>query len=159
MSARPSAWVVCAAALALGAPAFAREGACPRGQLSLLRRSFETAMASKQRERVLKLYSPDVVFLDEVSRRLQGRAELEGLYATVFAEYDSHLRLTPSTVARRRWATRLVCVEDGRFTEDLRDRSSGVVQHAHGPYRFAYARDADGRWRFVLMDWRPGRSR
>ena len=112
-------------------------------------------MWSKDREQVLALYSPDAVFLDEVSRRLSGRAELESLYATVFAKYDSRLRLTPATVTPRRSRSGIVCVERGRFSEDLRDRGSGTVQHAQGPYRFAYAKGPDGAWRFVLMDWRP----
>jgi len=147
-----------AGALAICGAAVGRDGAerCPIDQLGRLRRSFEAAMRWKDRDQVLRLYGPDAVFFDEVSRRLEGRAQLEGLYATVFARYDSHLRLTPDTIAPRRHGARLVCDERGHFTEALRDRRSGRVQRAQGPYRFAYARETDGAWRFVLMDWRPG---
>jgi len=145
------------AGVAICAPAVARNGAraCPEAQLGQLRRSFESAMWSKRREQVLELYSPDAVFLDEVSRRLSGRAQLDSLYRTVFAKYDSHLRLTPVALAPRSSGKGFVCVERGRFSEDLRDHASGTVQRAQGPYRFAYARSPRGRWRFVLMDWRP----
>ena len=42
--------------------------------------------------------------------------------------------------------------EFGDYTEMLRHRDTGKVDHVQGTYRFAGRMEADGHWRFTRME-------
>lgn len=140
--------LVFAAALA-ASPALA--GGCDSPARTNLDASFVRDMRAKDFA-VLRLYTVDAVFVNPDGARVSGAKSLRRLYRTVFSTYDSDLRLEPKIVSALAQG-RLECVEAGAYTEDLRTRATGQVQHAHGRYRFTSRQGAGGRWRFSRMEW------
>lgn len=140
------------AALVAG-PAFAA-GPCAAPGRARLDAAFARDMRAKDFA-VLRLYAPGAVFVQPDGSKVRGPAELRKLYRTVFATYDSDLALDPkvvTAVAERR----LLCVEEGVYTETLRTRATGEVMHVTGRFRFTSEQGAGGRWRYVRMEWLNG---
>ena len=94
---------------------------------------FVDDMRTKNLEDVLSLYTANAVFLDPEGHRFATPAALRSLYVQVFATYDSD------------------------YTEDLRTRATGEVQHLCGGFRFDWVRQPSGtgqaRWLIERMQW------
>jgi ketosteroid isomerase-like protein len=150
---RAAAVLAALLAISLGSHAQAgrRELCASPGRIELNRR-FVRDMRAKRLEDVLGLYTADAVFLNPDGSSVRDRTGLRKLYVTVFATYDSDLRLAPGKV--RPAAARVIeCVEDGAYEEDLRTRSTGEVHDVSGAYRFTTRRLRGGAWRFSRMEW------
>jgi len=149
-----AATVLVAAASAVGARGHDGSVACPRPAFAELKRAFADDMRSKSLEPVLSLYDPSATFFDD-NLAIRDPTQLRRLFMQVFARFDSNLRLEAGVVTATRRGTQPACTEVGRYTESLTDRATGQVQHIRRGYRFVYAPDRGGRWRFATMDWRP----
>ncbi len=101
---------------------------------------------------VLTLYTPDAIFIDPDGHRYSGTA-LRKLYEQVTAAYDSDLHLKMLRLTR----SNDIAIEHGTYTETLRDRATGKVEHIHGTYRFTAQVQSDGRWLFTRMVWTQAR--
>lgn len=97
---------------------------------------------------VLTLYTPDAIFVGPEHHRYTGPA-LRKLYEQVTATFDSDLHLKRLGLTR----DNDTATEHGTYTETLRDRATGAVQHIHGTYHFRAQAQPDGRWLFTRMAW------
>jgi len=67
----------------------------------------------------------------------------------VAAAFDSDLHLKMHDLFR----SGTLAIEHGTYTETLRDRASGKMEHIDGTYRFTALFQSDGRWLFTQMEW------
>lgn len=106
-------------------------------------------MHDKQENAILASYTNDAVFIDPSGKRFSTPVEMRKLYDQVFADYDSDLHFSEPTVFMNGHSYHL----SGTFSEDLRDRHTGEVQHLSGTYQFRVAAFYDGHWSFTRMEW------
>jgi ketosteroid isomerase-like protein len=122
---------------------------CAPPNLREIKRAFETDMKKKDL-RVLGLYTPDADFTNPDGTTITGSAPLRNLFVHVFKTFDSDLHLRDGEILSSMQGD---CLDEGVFTERLRDRASGKVTLAKGKYRFSYQRAGHGKWRFRSMAW------
>jgi ketosteroid isomerase-like protein len=122
---------------------------CAPSNLREIKRAFEMDMKHKDL-RVLALYTPDAIFTQPDGTRISSTVPLRDLFAHVFKTFDSDLHLHDGKILGSMQGD---CLDEGVFTERLRDRASGKVTLAKGKYRFSYQRAGHGKWRFRSMAW------
>jgi ketosteroid isomerase-like protein len=122
---------------------------CAPSNLREIKRAFETDMKHKDM-RVLALYTPDAVFTQPDGTKILGAVPLRNLFMHVFKTFDSDLHLRDGEILS---STQGDCLDEGVFTERLRDRASGKMTVAKGKYRFSYQRAGHDKWRFRSMAW------
>lgn len=110
---------------------------------------FAQRMHDKQENEILASYSRYAVFEDPSGQRFSTPAQLRKLYDHVFAAYDSDLHLGAPTIL---WVGHSAHLS-GTYTETLRDRRTGQLQHPKGEYRFHLMKLSSGEWTFTLMQW------
>jgi ketosteroid isomerase-like protein len=110
---------------------------------------FAQRMHDKQEDAILVSYTPDAVFIDPSGKRFTTPTQMRKLYDQVFATYDSDLHFSTPVLVMHGHAYHV----SGTFTEDLRDRHTGTVQHLSGIYQFRLAAFYDGHWSFTRMQW------
>jgi ketosteroid isomerase-like protein len=111
--------------------------------------TYAQRMHDKQEDAILASYTNDAVFIDPSGMRFTTPAQMRKLYDQVFATYDSDLHFSAPTLVMHGHSYHV----SGTFTEDLRDRRTGTVQHIHGTYQFRLAAFYDGHWAFTRMQW------
>jgi ketosteroid isomerase-like protein len=95
-------------------------------------------MRGKNIDDVLSLYTPDAVFVDPEGHQFVRPQALRKLYEQVFATYDSDLTFFGfRTVITGSYGSETV-QQAGFYSEDLRTRSTGTVQHVCGGYHVTY---------------------
>lgn len=109
---------------------------------------FVRDLHDKNVDDVLTLYTPDAIFIDPDGHRYSGPA-LRKLYEQVTATFDSDLHLKALGITRSDG----IAIEHGTYTETLRNRATGKVQHIRGTYRFTAQVQSDGRCLFKRMLW------
>lgn len=109
---------------------------------------FVRDLHDKNIDDVLALYAPDAVFVNPDGTEATGPG-LRKLYEQVAAAFDSDLHLTSLSIQ----VDGDTAVEDGTYTETLGHRDTGMIDHVHGKYRFAFRRITDGRWLYTRMEW------
>lgn len=109
---------------------------------------FVRDLHDKKIEDVLTIYTADAVFVNPDGKEISG-AGLRKLYEEVTKAFDSDLHLKRLKVEQEGETA----VETGSYTETLRHRDTGKVDHVHGSYRFALRREPDGEWRYTRMEW------
>jgi ketosteroid isomerase-like protein len=110
---------------------------------------FAQRMHDKQEDAILASYTKDAVFIDPSGKRFTTPEQMRKLYDQVFATYDSDLHFSEPSLLMNGHSFHV----SGTFTEDLRDRHTGTVQHIHGTYQFRLAAFHDGHWAFTRMQW------
>ncbi|HEX5257848.1 MAG TPA: hypothetical protein VFW35_03590 [Sphingomicrobium sp.] len=134
---------------AYGQPVRTDHQSCAPSNLREIKRAFEMDMKHKDL-RVLALYTPDAIFTQPDGTRISGAVPLRNLFVHVFETFDSDLHLRDGEILASMQGD---CLDEGVFTERLRDRASGKVMLAKGKYRFSYQRAGHGNWRFRSMAW------
>jgi ketosteroid isomerase-like protein len=111
--------------------------------------TFAQRMHDKKEDAILRSYTADAVFIDPSGKRFSTSSQLRALYDQVFATFDSDLRFEQPVIVRRGHSYHT----SGVFTETLRNRKTGQVQHISGRYQFNLTPFYDGHWAFTRMQW------
>lgn len=118
---------------------------------------FVDDMRAKNIDDILALYTPDATFFDPSGATITGSGALRTFYQHIFATYDSDLTLTPDTFSKKSSQGSDLCVESGKYTEDMRVISTNQMQHPHGTYRFTYrlrhSPDRNAEWLLYRQRW------
>jgi ketosteroid isomerase-like protein len=118
---------------------------------------FVDDMRVKNIDDILALYTPDATFFDPSGATITGSDALRTFYQHIFATYDSDLILTPDTFSKTSSHGIQLCVESGKYTENMRVRSTMEMQHPHGTYRFTYrlrhSPDRNPEWLLYRQQW------
>jgi ketosteroid isomerase-like protein len=109
---------------------------------------FVRDLHEKKIDDVLKLYTPDAVFVNPDGTEATGSG-LRRLYEQVTKTFDSDLHLNQASLKHNL----NTLIEDGTYTETLRHRDTGKIDDVKGTYRFTMHLDADGQWRYSRMEW------
>ena len=128
-----------------------RTNGCPLSVDELPTRRWIQDMREKNLADVTNLLVSDVVFVDPGGKTFRGLREVRGLYAKVFATFDSEITFDRPVLFPGR--SRLSCFETGHYEEELRERNSGVVNHNSGHYRFVYRLVPKIGWCIARQEW------
>jgi ketosteroid isomerase-like protein len=128
-----------------------RTNGCPVSAGALPTRRWIQDMREKNLADVTVLFTEDVVFVDPGGETFRGLTEVRGLYAKVFATFDSEITFAHPVLFSSR--TGHSCIETGRYEEDLRERGSGEVSHCSGQYRFVYRLVPKLGWHILRQEW------
>jgi ketosteroid isomerase-like protein len=124
---------------------------CPDTPTTSPTQRFVDDMRAKNIRDVLTLYTPKALFIDADGKRYRGARASQQLYERVFATFDSDIEITAHFLSPGKRPN--VCVESGRYSENLRWRSNGTVKHYVGSYRFTYERQSNGQWLLSRQEW------
>lgn len=95
-------------------------------------------MRAKSIDDILALYTPDAIFFDPSGATITGSDALRTFYQHIFSTYDSDMTLTPDTFSKKSSPGAPLCVESGKYSENMRVLATSEMQHPHGTYRFTY---------------------
>jgi len=125
----------------------------PLPQLPLQR--FIDDMRSKNLKDVLALYAPTAVFVDPSGKTFATPKALRQIYENTFASYDSYLTLHPvgTNLKGDPPEPGAVVVQNGNYSEDLRDRATKVVNKFCGIYTISWVHQEEHLWLITRMEW------
>jgi ketosteroid isomerase-like protein len=122
---------------------------------SLPTRQYLDDMRSKNLDDILLMYLPDAVFVDPSGHKFSTPEARRQLYERTFATYDSELVFTETKLKWKGDTSKAgnVAVETDGYHENLRTRSTKVMQQVCGTCVFTWVRQTDGVWLLSSQKW------
>ncbi len=113
--------------------------------LAKIREAWTRDLHAKQLEPILKLYTPDAVFLQPSGERITGSAALRTLFQNIMATFDSGLTLHSQNLE----ASGDLAYDSGDFQESLTAIATGAKITSKGSYIIIFKRQPGGSWQIV----------
>ena len=107
-------------------------------------------MHSKNLTDILAMYIPDAVFTDSDGHRFSDPHARSKLFESVFATYDSDLKLTIKSNIKTNPQSDIQLAD---YHEDLRTRATGKTAVVCGTVVFVWKRQSNGAWLIANQRW------
>ena len=122
---------------------------CTDEHAQLLTERWARDMREKNLKDIMVMLSNEPMFIEPSGKKYRGRKSVRRLYERALNTFDSDITMKGHSLQ----PSRDRCSQVGRFSENLRDRSTGAVTQYLGTYEFTYLLLPSGAWLLSRQQW------